>query len=201
MGFTQLLSHLVSFIFPPTEDELLIAALTLTDIERMIVVRAIPHGVALLTYRDPKVRALIHRAKYARDPHAISLLGHALHTYLISIQEQAIVVPVPLSRERLSERGFNQTELIVQAALSGTPHRIDTGIVSRTRHTAPQTHLPRKERLSNLVGAFTATPTKMTDQRIIIVDDVSTTGATLLEVRKVLVTTNAQSITVVALAH
>lgn len=96
-----------------------------------------------------------------------------------ALEAADIVLPVPLSRERLQERGFNQALLLARRL---APHKIDATVLLRVVPTAPQTHLTRAERLHNLRGAFMVDPLRraaVEGRRIVVVDDVMTTGATL----------------------
>ena len=89
------------------------------------------------------------------------------------------VLPVPLSRERLKERGFNQAALLARH-IAGP--KVDTTLLLRLRATETQSGLPRSQRLRNLQGAFAVEPNlaaTVRGQRIVVVDDVMTTGATL----------------------
>lgn len=89
------------------------------------------------------------------------------------------VVPVPLSRERLKERGFNQAALLARH-IAGP--KVDTTLLLRLRATEAQSGLTRSQRLRNLQGAFAVEPNlaaTVRGQRIVVVDDVMTTGATL----------------------
>ncbi len=98
----------------------------------------------------------------------------------------AAVVPVPLHRERLRERGYNQSYLLaseISRQLS-LPLR---DIVRRTKNTPPQTKLSRWERLHNLKGAFQLKEnSSLEGETLLLVDDVFTTGATLQEVAQLL---------------
>lgn len=90
------------------------------------------------------------------------------------------VVPVPLHAERLQARGYNQSQLLSSelAQACGLAHR--PGWLQRTRNTPQQAQLSSAERLRNVQGAFVAAP-EVLEQRILLVDDVLTTGATLRE--------------------
>jgi ComF family protein len=99
--------------------------------------------------------------------------------------EADLVIAVPLSYERESERGFNQSREIAQryARLTGIPLR--DGLVLRVRHAAPQLSLDRKARQHNVRGAF-ALAGDVRGQRVAVIDDVMTTGSTLDEIATVL---------------
>src|SRR3989344_9439532 len=83
-------------------------------------------GSSLLSYREPLVRALITEAKFHENEKAISLLGFVLASYLEEeLAEHALIhknpltiVPIPLSKKRMKERGHNQVERVIQNALS-----------------------------------------------------------------------------------
>jgi ComF family protein len=134
------------------------------------------------------------------------LLGCLLEAWLQTLpQEPYLLLPVPLSAQRLFKRGHNQVETIAHEALTNTPHIVlHTNIITRVRHTQSQTSLPRFERKRNLKKAFILNPRtmhKLAGKKVILLDDVVTTGATLQEVKKALADANASSITTVALAH
>lgn len=90
-----------------------------------------------------------------------------------------MVVPMPLSAQRLSERGYNQS-LLLAHSLASKGVRAD--LLLRMRHTPPQRDMTRDQRLKSLRGAFEVDPLRAADlrgRRAILVDDVMTTGATL----------------------
>jgi len=96
-----------------------------------------------------------------------------------------VVIPVPLSFERESERGFNQSLEIgrVYARLTGAP--LGERVLLKVRHTAPQQSLARDARRSNVRDAYSVTD-DVRDRVVAIVDDVMTTGSTLDEIARVL---------------
>lgn len=88
------------------------------------------------------------------------------------------IIPVPLHASRLKKRGYNQSELI-SAHISqylGIPHKTDG--ISRIRHTKHQSKLQKSDRVRNVQNAFTCTE-DFTDKRILLFDDICTTGSTL----------------------
>lgn len=114
------------------------------------------------------------------------LLAEALEDDRLRSWEFDCIVPVPLHPQRRRERGFNQAEELARelARLSGRPMR---QLLTRCRATETQTHFDRKQRMENLRNAFQ--PRKnapMRDLRILLVDDVLTTGSTLDECARVL---------------
>ena len=141
-------------------------------------------------------RAAIHRFKYRQK----SALAARLAPYLAQkLEEDAVLqgfapqflVPVPLHRTRLKNRGFNQSLLL--AAELGRLVGVETReILCRTRDTAPQVELGRDERAKNVRGAFAINSAKGHNPNdwggvpILLIDDVFTTGATLGEAAKIL---------------
>lgn len=126
----------------------------------------------------PPVDRLIQGAKYGERLDWAALLGRRLarHIATSAVAVDAIV-PVPLHRSRLRERGYNQSMEIARplAAAFGLPLRSD---VERTRATPAQTALSREARQKNVRNAFVA-KNDYTGRRVAIVDDVMTSGATV----------------------
>ena len=114
-----------------------------------------------------------------------------------------VIVPVPLSPDRKRERGFNQSELVAQklAVLLNIP--AETRTLAKIKETVPQVSTRnREERLKNLLGAFwVCNPKEVQDKTIILVDDVTTTGATFREASRVLREAGARKIVKCAIAH
>lgn len=111
------------------------------------------------------------------------------------------VLPIPLSRERLAERGYNQSWLLARQL---APHQADATLLLRIRHTPAQRTLPRSERLSNLQGAFAVDPLRAHEvrgQRLLLVDDVMTSGASLHTAARVLLQAGAAQVSAIVLAR
>jgi ComF family protein len=111
------------------------------------------------------------------------------------------IVPVPLSRERLRERGFNQALELARPIARALKRPLLPRLLIRTRHTLAQSSLRRKERLRNVQGAFALAPGRKPPPHLALFDDVLTTGATLRECAKVLRRAGATTIEVWAIAR
>lgn len=111
------------------------------------------------------------------------------------------VVPIPLSAERLAERGYNQSLLLAHQISAA---KTQAELLLRTRHTPSQRTLPRAQRLANLTGAFAIDPLRMAEvrgQRVVLVDDVMTSGASLHTAALALREAGALHISAVVLAR
>ena len=96
-----------------------------------------------------------------------------------ALEQADLVLPMPLARERLAERGYNQALLLARHL---APDKTDATLLLRTRHTAAQSELTRAERLRNVQGAFAVEPLRaheLRGRRVVLADDVMTTGASL----------------------
>ena len=118
-----------------------------------------------------------------------------------ALDDADCVLPVPLSTERLRERGFNQSALLARR-LAGP--KADSGTLLRLRATEAQSGLPRAQRLRNLRGAFAVEPGRIAavaGKRVLLVDDVMTTGATLQAATEALRAAGAAHVAAAVLAR
>ncbi len=203
--FARLFTLLADVLFPPKDTARIVRDLTAQQLGALLSPTMREDGITgLLPYRHSMVRSVIIEAKFHHNAHAIALLAGLLRDYLSSIDEEAaelgrndyVMVPVPLGTSRFNERGYNQVEEVLKGA-GIRPSRI----LSRIRDTAPQTTLSRKARLENMHGAFQATSDVDAYHTYIVVDDVATTGATLMATKAALSTAGGTNIILVALAH
>jgi ComF family protein len=146
----------------------------------------------LMDYREPAVQDLIRSLKYDGSTHAARLAATLLADYLreeISSQrafsqKEIFIIPVPLHKNRARERGFNQIDIVVRALpqefQNGARAKYAPHALIRARETKQQARLSRSERLSNVAGAFAlANSADLARSRVFLIDDVTTTGATL----------------------
>lgn len=196
-----LLSTFLDALFPPNEEALTVRALEEDTVSLLFAPRLVSGVSALARFSDKRIRALIHEAKFHRNERALALLSHLVERYLDEHPDAFdCIVPVPLSPKRLRERGHNQVVGVLRA--KPLPIPILPGALTRSRHTSPQTELGRKERLRNIIGAFTiGEPHLVAGKRVLLLDDVITTGATLAAAHEALLTAHPVSVTCVALAH
>ncbi|WP_165869058.1 ComF family protein [Thiogranum longum] len=131
--------------------------------------------LALFEYRAP-VDQWVRGLKFHGDLTLAKLLGQLLAEHAPE-RQNVLLVPVPLHRHRLRQRGFNQA-LEIARPLRRRGYRIDAHCCSRKRHTPPQSELPAKARLHNLHDAFEVRHS-VKGNNIVLIDDVFTTGSTL----------------------
>ncbi len=157
-------------------------------------------ATTLFSYRDPLVRELVWALKFRARTHALHPVAAHFNLLSATLPENALLIPVPLSPERLRERGFNQSELIAEAIVSATQRgRVCADLLTKIRTTRDQAHLRKDERDGNIRGVFAlARALPQVDVPYIIVDDVMTTGATLAEAVRVLGEAGARDVRCVA---
>jgi ComF family protein len=158
--------------------------------------------IAFAEYGGALARA-IQRFKYEDTPELARPLGALLSRACRKSRLMAdVVVPVPLHARRLAARGYNQSALLGRyvARFVGAP--LAPRALVRAVDTTPQVELPREARRSNVAGAFqVARAALVRGLRVALVDDVSTTGATLLACRGALMGAGATRVTSVVLAR
>lgn len=140
--------------------------------------------------------------KYRRRLDMLPVMQHWLKSPLCQelVAEADLMVPVPLHPRRLRERGFNQALLLAQAFPEA---RVEREVLVRVRHTPPQTSLPTpRERRENVKGAFAVVrPEVVRGKKVLLVDDVFTTGATVKECARTLRRGGAREVSVLTVAR
>src|SRR5579863_7453119 len=172
--------------------------------------RPFERAVAYGSY-DSGLRELVHLLKYNGVRPAAKVLGRMLAESVAALQpafeqEVVLVVPVPLFRGKVHQRGFNQAELNARAALKVLPANgrleLAPNLLSRIRDTHSQIGLTSHQRRENLRGAFAvARAQEVTGREVVLVDDVYTTGTTASECARVLRKAGASKVWVAAVAR
>ena len=183
--------------------------------------------ISLFSYRDHLVREAVWELKYRGNKKIVKLLSAVLYDELLAFLEEyapltnftdPLLIPIPLSRKRESERGFNQCRLLADELTrldSSPPFQGGTGGDSAGRNftlclqglrkikdTQSQTKQDtRKKRLENLEDCFEADSDVVSGRNIILIDDVATTGATIEEAKRTLRTAGARKIIAFTVAH
>ena len=174
----------------------------------------IPEACSIFSYKDERVTRLIWSIKYKKSRQGAAIAAYALHRmargFMMAVPEgmRVVIVPMPVTRARRRERGFNQCELIMEEMeklelkAAGTGARIGAGegdigirrllfardLLLRVRHTSRQTMKDRKERLESIKDMFAVNekalllPAMSRDPVsyfILVIDDVITTGSTI----------------------
>ncbi len=202
------LDHIIDFIFPPSKEEVELRGISpinfLKNAKRATPAE-FPFISSLFSYKYPLTRELIWQIKYKKNKHAIECAGFALHSELLKQKGELVLIPIPLSKKRYRERGFNQCELIIDEII-----RLDVekqfsknfDLLIRNKNIDKQTFKNRNERIENTKSIFEVIDGNIDkNTKIIIVDDVTTTGSTILEARKVLIEKGFSEIEALTVAH
>ncbi len=136
-------------------------------------------GLRAVAFFEGGLRQAIHTFKYQHRPELAAPLGAMLADYLMDHPLPVdTIIPVPLHVERERMRGFNQSALLAQELALRTNLRLWYNVVERIRYTQPQIELDLQQRRENVREAFMANPQAI-GARILLIDDVCTTGATM----------------------
>ena len=126
------------------------------------------------------VRVALHRLKYRRDLGLAEALTPQLADFLAGLAWPVqLLTPVPLGRERLAQRGYNQASLIARPLSVAMRVPYAPRALRRSRETRSQVGLSRSERRDNVRNAFWADQRRVTGCSVLLVDDIATTGSTL----------------------
>ena len=158
---------------------------------------------AAVTYAYPWA-GLVVNYKFNGNPGASAVLATLLRSapwVEPALERSDLLLPMPLSRQRLRERGFNQA---LELARRLAPHKTEAALLLRIRDTPSQRPLKRTERQRNVAGAFALEPLRaqrVQGRRVVLVDDVMTSGASLFAAARTLREGGAAHITALVLAR
>jgi ComF family protein len=153
---------------------------------------------------DATARKVVLKLKYSGRPGVAETLANLIARHLQPEDGEALLVPVPLHRWRLWRRGYNQSALLAAALTRRSGVATAPDLLRRTRHTRPLRGLGRRERAETVRGAFALAPSaadRVRGRRIILVDDVFTSGATASACARVLKNAGALRIEVLCWAR
>ena len=159
-----------------------------------------------IAFYEPTLREAIHLMKYEKKQVISKHLVQSLQAHLpadLASTDYDFLLPVPLHANRFRQRGFNQAEQIAQgvAKIWGAPVRTD--ILARIRDTVPLSSLhSREERRESIAGAFEVqSQDSIQNRKILLIDDIFTTGTTINEALKVLQVANPNCVDVLTLTR
>lgn len=176
----------------------------------------------LYDYRHPIIKKSLWLLKYKGKKRLASVFAEIIYEKILeelselSVMENftnVILIPIPLSPKRYQERGYNQAELICQEIIKinhlrhgvngDVDIKLENNILIKIKETEHQARIKnRNVRLKNLIGSFAVKNNELIKNRnIILIDDITTTGATLTEARKILRQSGARKIIAFTVAH
>ena len=245
--FTHIYEIVLEAIFPLTASERALLSISTLDIWRIFpraLRSSIPEACSIFAYKNKQVSTLVWSLKYKKSAHATKIGGYALYEILKTFMNaitydgvgnrqtlQILLVPIPISKRRRRERGFNQCDLLVDeikklylnnAQISGLNQNLNQNLLFskkllvRTHHNSRQTLKDRRERLEGAQKIFSANLMELDQIRIklniigsnsgknyliLVIDDVVTTGSTMREAVQTLRDAGLTNTYGLALAH
>lgn len=165
----------------------------------------------IFDYGHRLVAGAIRNLKYHRRSESARVLTHASTPYILDTiadmlqsmhRETIILVPIPQHKHKRNERGFNQSKLIATWISRSIPDTVVQELLSKSAVTIPQAHIKNKSlRFKNAAYSMIARDKLDPKKLYIVIDDVTTTGATFLEAIRALKASGATKIHCIALAH
>jgi competence protein ComFC len=155
----------------------------------------IDRGRAWMLFTPP-VDTIIHHFKYRKKSNLCVILGRAMATIIKSdhfLKTADLIIPVPLYWWKLLRRGYNQAGLLAEIISENCGTKI-SNIMRRIKNTKTQTKLNEGERRKNVYGAFALKSNNVKGKKVILIDDVMTTGATINECARVLKEADAKEV-------
>src|SRR3989344_6637865 len=154
----KLASYIIDFIFPPSHLELELRSLSPQNALGSLPKAnkpEFPFISAIFDYKNDLVREMIWQIKYKKNRHAIHCSAYALCARL---ENNLILIPIPISKKRRKERGFNQCELLIDEILKFNPNlKKNFNLLIRSKDIDRQTFKDRNERIENIRNVFEVT--------------------------------------------
>lgn len=169
----------------------------------------------IFDYRHPPIKKALHLLKYKNGKNLAKIFASVLYGKiseeiadykLMENFSNIILIPIPLSRKRYRERGYNQAELFCKELVKlddYTNFKLEENILIKPKETEHQARIKnRNERMKNIIGSFSVQNEYLIkNKNIILIDDILTTGATLTEAKKVLKKAGARKVIAFTVAH
>ena len=174
---------------------------------------------SLYEYRNKYVKKLLTDAKYRKRHSGLKFFGNVMADYIKEITNEetelqnytnVFIIPVPISKNRLKERGFNQSEIIVSEIfryLNKGNYLYGNNIIYKIKDKTPQASIhSRQERINSPKGTFKINSEHKLHEKLkgslcIVVDDITTTGGTISEMRRILTESGAAKCIGLTIAH
>lgn len=160
---------------------------------------------AVACFEDGPARDLVHRLKYGDRVELARPMGAWMARAGAELLSDAeVIVPVPLHRRRLFQRRFNQAALLAQAISARSGIVTDALVLKRVKATDPQVGKSRAQRADNVQGAFLVDPERraaIAGRRVVLVDDVLTSGATVNAASRILLRAGAETVDALVFAR
>lgn len=202
---TSLFSQFLETIYPPLcygckREGSLLCPKCLNEAKKSVV-SPHPFIISYYSFKSPLIKRAVHAIKYFHRKDLLTPLGEKLAEEITRQNLNGTLIPIPMHPFRQMIRGYNHGDELVKilASITSLPHT--TTALKRTSLLKQQVKTTsRKERYKNQHNAFTVVEDVL-EKNIILIDDVTTTGATLLEARKVLLHAGAKNVWAVTIAH
>lgn len=213
-----MLKFLFDYLFPKNEKVLRLEKMTWPELEEIAPKALRPESReinAIFSYKDPLVHELLWEIKYHANKKLADLISPIVLDYALSIihdeaffteEDQAIITFIPASKSRHEKRGFDQGQIILESlekADTTKRFKYASELLSYNKEVIQQSLTKSKlERLINMGDAFKCPqPQLIQNKTIIIMDDVCTTGATLLDAKRAIEEAGARKVYLMAISH
>ncbi len=217
MKIQSVIKTILGFLFPEGTSDALLEKTSLKDLLQTAEhqPRTVSDIISFLPYRHEVVKNLIWYLKYRNSDRARELCAKVFwemmeeelsDKILFQGGNPYLLIPIPMSKKRLGERGYDHMLRLAQTILQKDTSKLLTPLFDclvRSKETPPQTSIKNKEaRMKNVLGVFLVrNPESVAGKSIVLLDDVTTTGATLAEAKRVLLEAKAREVIALAIAH
>jgi predicted amidophosphoribosyltransferase len=214
MTVRKFFGMLLDLVLPLSTEAAIARSLDSTTLQKLVnpLEQPLPWVTSLFPYHDTRVRALVRAIKYRGEKAPLPILGAVAAEEILAIisdkralegWSDILFVPIPSPPKRLRNRGYNQAERIalgILPFLHGAA-RYAPDVLGREERES-QVRVPREKRASNIKGAFfVLRPEVVAGTQIILLDDVTESGSTLIDARRALRAAGASDVIAVAIAH